>query len=72
MAKRVTRKSQEQILMHTWWVRGVLALAFVGVAYGFASLAIDSGNLLEYAITIVLVWWAVHHLVYAVRFVLAR
>jgi hypothetical protein len=68
MARRVSRKSQEQVLMQTWWVRGLIALAFVGIAYGFASLAIDSGNLLEYAITIAFLWWAVHHAIRAVRY----
>jgi hypothetical protein len=72
MAKRVSRASQEQLLMHKWWVRALVGLAFLGLAYGFASLAIDSGNLLEYAITIAFVWWAVHHVVYAVRFAFAR
>ena len=46
----------------------MVALAFIGIAYGFASLAINSGSLLEYAITIVFVWWAVHHAIRAVRF----
>lgn len=68
MARRVTRKSQEIALMHKWWVRALIALAFAGIAYGFASIAIDSGNLLEYAITLVFVWWAVHHAIRAVRF----
>jgi hypothetical protein len=68
MARRVSRKSQEQILMHQWWIRAFIALAFIGLAYGFASLAIDSGNLLEYAITIAFLWWAVHHSIHAVRF----
>jgi hypothetical protein len=68
MARRVSRKSQEQILMHRWWMRALLALAFIGLAYGFASLAIDSGSLLEYAVTIAFAWWAVHHAIRAVRF----
>jgi hypothetical protein len=72
MARRVSRNSQEQLLMHKWWVRAVVALAFVGIAYGFASLAIDSGSLLEYAVTIGFAWWAVHHLVYALRYVFSR
>jgi hypothetical protein len=72
MARRVSRKSQEQILMHKWWVRALVALAFVGLAYGFASLAIDSGSLLEYVITIAFFWWAVHHMIYAVRFGFSR
>jgi hypothetical protein len=58
MARRVSRKSQEQVLMQQWWVRTLITLAFLGLAYGFASLAIDSGSLLEYALTIILVWWA--------------
>jgi hypothetical protein len=68
MARRVSRASHQQVLMHRWWVRGLIALAFIGVAYGFASLAIDSGNLLEYVITIVFVWWALHHAIRAARF----
>jgi hypothetical protein len=43
-------------------------VALIGVAYGFASLAIDSGSLLEYLLTIVFVWWAFHHAIRAVRF----
>lgn len=68
MARRVSRKSQEQVLMHKWWVRALVALAFLAIAYGFASLAIDSGNLLEYVLTIAFAWWAVHHGIRAVRF----
>ena len=68
MARRVTRKSQEQVLMHKWWVRALVALAFVGIAYGFASLAIDSGSWLEYILTIGFLWWAVHHAIRAIRF----
>jgi hypothetical protein len=68
MARRVSRKSQEELMMHKWWVRVLITLAFLGIAYGFASLAIDSGNLLEYALTIGFVWWAVHHAIRAVRF----
>ena len=68
MAKRISRKSQEQELMHKWWVRALIALAFIGLTYGFASLAIDSGSLFEYAVTIVFAWWTVHHSVRAVRF----
>lgn len=72
MARRVSRKSQELILMNKWWIRGLITLAFLGLAYGFASLAIDSGNLLEYVITIAFVWWAVHHGIRAVRFAISR
>ena len=68
MAKRVTRRTQEEILMHKWWIRAVLAIVFIGLAYGFASLAIDSGSLLEYAIAIAFTWWAVLHAIRGVRF----
>lgn len=68
MAKRVSRRSNEQVLMHQWWVRAAIALAFIGLAYAFASMAIDSGNLLEYLITLVLLWWAIRHAIRAVRF----
>lgn len=45
----------------------MITLAFIGIAYGFASLAINSGSLLEYLITIIFVWWAVHHFIRAMR-----
>ncbi len=54
--------------MRRWWVRSVIGLVFIGLAYGFASLAFNSGSLLEYAAAIVLAWWAVHHVVRAIRF----
>ncbi len=68
MVRRITRRSQEQALMQRWWIRAIVALAFTGLAYGFASLAINSGNLLEYLITLVFLWWAIRHAVRAVRF----
>jgi len=54
--------------MHKWWIRAVISAVFLLLAYAFASLAIDSGNLLEYAVTLAFVWWAVHHAINAVRF----
>lgn len=53
--------------MQTWWVRALLAAAFLLLAYGFASLAIDSGSLLEYAVAIVLIWFAAKSAVRSVR-----
>ncbi len=44
-----------------------MCLIFVGIAYGFASLAIDSGNLIEYALTIFFFVWAIKSAVRAVR-----
>ena len=53
--------------MQTWGVRAGLGIAFLLLAYGFASLAIDSGSLLEYAITIVFLWFGIKHIVRSVR-----
>ena len=64
---RSGRKTKQQMLMQTGWVRAVTALALLLLAYGFASLAIDSGNLLEYAVTIVLLWFGIKYLIRSVR-----
>lgn len=68
MARRVSRRSHEQIMMNQWWVRAALAVSFILLAYGFASLAIDSGNLLEYLAAILLIWFGIKHAYRAVRF----
>lgn len=68
MARRVSRRSHEQVLMNLWWVRALIALAFILLAYGFASLAIDSGSLLEYLAAILLLWFGVKHAYCAVRY----
>jgi type VI protein secretion system component VasF len=67
MARRVSRRTHQQELMQTWWVRVLLSIAFLLLAYGFASLAIDSGSLLEYAVTIGLAWFGVKHFIRSVR-----
>jgi type VI protein secretion system component VasF len=67
MARRVSRKTHQQVLMQAWWVRALLALAFILLAYGMASLAIDSGNWLEYAAAIACIWYAVHNGIRAFR-----
>ena len=64
---RSGRKTKQQMLMQTGWVRAVTALALLLLAYGFASLAIDSGNLLEYAVTIVLLCFGIKYLIRSVR-----
>jgi hypothetical protein len=53
--------------MQTWWVRTLLALAFLLLGYGFASLAINSGSLLEYAATIACVWYGFRNSLLAIR-----
>ena len=69
MARRISRRTHEQILMQVWWVRAALALAFLLLGYGFASLAIDSGNLLEYAATITCAWYGVRNIIRSLRLV---
>ena len=72
MAKRARRRSQQQELMQSWGVRGILTLVFAGLFYGFASLAIDSGSILEYAAAILCLWYAVSNAIRSFRLVLAR
>jgi hypothetical protein len=54
----MAKKSEEQKLMEKWWVRAVVALVLAAIAYGFASLAIDTGALWQYALAIVFLVWA--------------
>ncbi|OGL26450.1 hypothetical protein A3E49_01880 [Candidatus Saccharibacteria bacterium RIFCSPHIGHO2_12_FULL_49_19] len=54
----MAKESSEQKLIERWWVRGVVALALAGIAYGFASLAIDSGALWQYGLAIGFLVWA--------------
>jgi hypothetical protein len=58
--------------MQQWWVRTLLAVVSIIVAYGFASLAIDSGNWFEYAAAVIFLWMGVKHASHAVRFGFAR
>jgi len=67
MARRISRRTHQQALMQTWWIRAIVAVACLLLAYGFASLAIDSGSLLEYAITIAFLWFGIKHAVRSVR-----
>ncbi|MEX2006733.1 MAG: hypothetical protein WD877_00955 [Candidatus Saccharimonadales bacterium] len=72
MARRILRKSQEQKLMHRWWVAGLLALVFLAVAYGFISLALDSGSWLEYATGLFFFGWAINRAVNSFRYAFDR
>ena len=68
----MARKTKQQLMMRVWWVRGLLAIAMLLLAYGFASLAINSGSWLEYAVTIILVWFGVKDLMLSVRLIFSR
>jgi hypothetical protein len=72
MAKRITRRSQEQNLMHEWWVAALLALFFAAASYALISLALDSGSWLEYGIGLFFAGWAINRLVASVRYALDR
>lgn len=57
MVKRVKNDWEQQMMKSRWMVL-ILAVVFLAAAYGFASLAIDSGSLWEYALAILFVIWA--------------
>jgi hypothetical protein len=56
--------------MQMWGVRAGLSVIFLLLGYGFASLAIDSGNLLEYAAAIICLWYGVHNIIRTFRLAL--
>lgn len=58
--------------MHKWWVAALLAVAFTAIAYGFISLALDSGSWLEYGAGIFFLGWAVNRTAHAIRYLLDR
>ncbi len=60
-------RNQEEKLLNNRWVRTLLALTFLSIAYGFVSLAIDSGSLIEYALTIFFFVWAIKSAIHAIR-----
>ncbi len=72
IVKRTKQVSGEQKLMRIWWVRGILALIFALVAYGFASLAIDSGAMLAYGMAIFFLAWAFLQAKASARYLFSR
>lgn len=72
MAKRIRRHANKQRTLNQWWVRLGLSAVFLVLAYVFASLAIDSGSIFQYAVAIVLVYWAFAHAIRGIRFAFAR
>ncbi len=68
----VAKESTEQKLMHRWWIRGALAVIFAALAYGFASLAIDSGSLITYALAIGFLIWAFIEAKRSAKYLFAR
>ena len=60
-------RAEELKLLNKRRVGVALALISIGVAYVFASLAIDSGSLFEYVATIFFLVLAIKYFVRAVR-----
>jgi len=72
MVRRVSRQSQEVKVMQVWWIRILLTFVFVGAAYGFASLAINTANMFAYAATVIFLVWAIVQLKHGVRLIFSR
>lgn len=72
MSKRVSRRSQNEFLTHKLWFNILLAVVCLGLAYGFASWAINTGNLLMYALTLFFLTWAINRIVLGVRYTIGR
>ncbi|MEX1059153.1 MAG: hypothetical protein WEC17_01850 [Candidatus Saccharimonadales bacterium] len=66
------KRSEEQKLMRQWWMLALLALAFLGLSYGFVSLAIDSGSLWQYAVGIIFLIWAVKYIIRSAKLAFSR
>lgn len=60
-------RKRELEILNNRGVRLLMVVVFVGLAYGFASLAIDSGSWLEYALTIIFLVWAVKSVRHSIR-----
>ncbi len=71
MVKR-TKSNWEKTLMSNGWFTFGLALVFMLIAYGFASLAINSGSLWQYALAIVFIVWALKEIARSVKVLIHR
>lgn len=67
MAKTANKDRQRD-----WWVNGLIGLVSLGIAYGFASWAIDSGQLFHYALAIGFLYFGLSSLVRSIRFAIAK
>jgi hypothetical protein len=55
--------------MQNWWTHALIAVVFVLIAYGFISLAINSGNLVEYVAALAALWYGVRSAISTFRLV---
>ena len=72
MTRRISRRSQDELLIHKWWPNLILAIVLLVATYGIASLAINSGSLLEYVLSFLLLGWAINRLIRGVRYIFDR
>lgn len=63
----MAKNNRYKQLANTWWAQTLMALVFLAVAYGSASLAIDSGNLFEYALTLFFLVLTIRTTIHVVR-----
>lgn len=67
MAK-VNKKNRQQ----SRWIKALVGLVSLGAAYGFASWAIDSGQLFHYALAIGFLLYGLSSLARSARFAVAK
>lgn len=72
MAKKARKSFNRKDLLALWWVHGLLSLVAFGLSYVFASLAIDSGSLLQYAVSIALAYYGISKFFRAARIAIAK
>jgi len=72
MARRISRQSQELKVMHVWWIRILITMALIGIAYGFASLAINTANMFAYTATIIFTIWAIMQFKRSIQLIFSR
>lgn len=71
MAKN-SKPDWEKKLQNSWPMLFGLGFVLLAMAYGFASWAIDSGNLLHYAATIILIIWAAKEFKSGIKLILHK
>lgn len=67
MAKKKSKPAWVTKLQSSWLMLFGLAAVLLLVAYGFASWAIDSGNLLHYALAIIFLAWGIKEITRGVK-----
>lgn len=72
MEKKANKTKSTSNPVGSWWGRGLLALILLGLSYGFASLAIDSGSLIQYGLSIVALYLGLANFFRAGRLVLFK